>query len=59
MKTVGQKRFMVVVVEYFSKWLEVEVVHNITARKMIDYIWGISFVDSEYLEPSFQTMEKV
>ncbi|XP_043816115.1 uncharacterized protein LOC122724643 [Manihot esculenta] len=39
-KTTGQKRFVIVAVEYFSKWPEAEAVPTITARKMIDFVWG-------------------
>lgn len=39
-KTVGQKRFVIVAVEYFSKWLEAEVVPTNITQKVIDFIWG-------------------
>ncbi|XP_043804435.1 uncharacterized protein LOC122721306 [Manihot esculenta] len=39
-KTTRQKKFVVVVVEYFSKWPEAEAIPIITARKMIDFVWG-------------------
>lgn len=39
-KTVGQKRFVIVAVEYFSKWPEAEAVPTITARKLIEFVWG-------------------
>ncbi|XP_021603076.1 uncharacterized protein LOC110608172 [Manihot esculenta] len=39
-KTTGQKKFVVVAVEYFSKWPEAEAIPTITARKMIDFVWG-------------------
>ncbi|XP_021594341.1 uncharacterized protein LOC110601499 [Manihot esculenta] len=39
-KTVGQKRFVIVAIEYFSKWPEVEVVPSITAQKVIDFVWS-------------------
>ena len=38
-KTTGQKKFVVVAVEYFSKWPEAEAIATITARKMIDFVW--------------------
>lgn len=38
-KTLGQKRFVIVAVGYFSKWPKAEVVSTITARKMIDFVW--------------------
>ncbi|XP_021616631.1 uncharacterized protein LOC110617941 [Manihot esculenta] len=38
-KTTGQKKFVIVAVEYFSKWPEAETVPTITARKMIDFVW--------------------
>lgn len=31
---------MVKAVEYFFKWPEVEAVPNITAKNMIDFMWG-------------------
>ncbi|XP_021609069.1 uncharacterized protein LOC110612599 [Manihot esculenta] len=34
------KKFVVVAVEYFSKWPEAEAIPTITARKMIDFVWG-------------------
>ncbi|XP_021592040.1 uncharacterized protein LOC110599777 [Manihot esculenta] len=33
------KKFVIVAVEYFSKWPEAEAVPTITARKIIDFIW--------------------
>ncbi|XP_043809729.1 uncharacterized protein LOC122723055 [Manihot esculenta] len=39
-KTTGQKKFIVVAVEYFSKWPEAEAIPTITARKMVDFIWS-------------------
>ncbi|XP_043815293.1 uncharacterized protein LOC122724412 [Manihot esculenta] len=39
-KTKGQKKFVVVAVEYFSKWPEAKAIPTITARKMIDFVWG-------------------
>ena len=37
-KTTGQRKFVVVAVEYFSKWPEAEAIATITARKMIDFV---------------------
>ncbi|XP_021602516.1 uncharacterized protein LOC110607641 [Manihot esculenta] len=39
-KITGQKKFVVVAVEYFLKWPEAEAISTITARKMIDFVWG-------------------
>ncbi|XP_043807330.1 uncharacterized protein LOC122721973 [Manihot esculenta] len=39
-KTTGQKKFIIVAVEYFSKWPETKAVPTIISRKMIDFIWG-------------------
>ncbi|XP_043816085.1 uncharacterized protein LOC122724620 [Manihot esculenta] len=39
-KTTGQKKFVIVAVEYFSKWPEAEAVPTITVRKMLDFVWG-------------------
>lgn len=40
LKTVGQKKFLIIVVKYFSKWPEVKAVPTITARKVINFVWG-------------------
>ncbi|KAL2251820.1 UNVERIFIED_CONTAM: Gag-Pol polyprotein [Sesamum indicum] len=35
----AQKKFVIVVVEYFSKWVEAEAVSKITEREAINFIW--------------------
>jgi len=37
--TVGQFKFIVVVIEYFTKWIEVEPLTTITTEKMVKFIW--------------------
>lgn len=37
-KTVGQKKLVIVAVEYFSNWPEAETTPNITTKKMIDFV---------------------
>lgn len=39
LKTTGQRKFVIVAVKYFSKWPEAEVIPNINARKIIDFLW--------------------
>lgn len=39
LKTTGQRKFVIVAVKYFSKWPEAEVIPNINARKIIDFVW--------------------
>ncbi|KAL0394444.1 UNVERIFIED_CONTAM: Gag-Pol polyprotein [Sesamum latifolium] len=36
---VAQKKFMIVAVEYFTKWVEVEAVAKIFEREVINFIW--------------------
>ncbi|KAL0451562.1 UNVERIFIED_CONTAM: Retrovirus-related Pol polyprotein from transposon gypsy [Sesamum latifolium] len=36
---VAQKKFIVVVVEYFTKWVEAEALAKITEKEMINFIW--------------------
>ncbi|KAL0303534.1 UNVERIFIED_CONTAM: Gag-Pol polyprotein [Sesamum radiatum] len=38
-QAVAQKKFIVVAVEYFSKWVEAEALAKITEREMINFIW--------------------
>ncbi|KAL2248431.1 UNVERIFIED_CONTAM: Retrovirus-related Pol polyprotein from transposon opus [Sesamum indicum] len=35
----SQKKFIIVAVEYFSKWIEVEAVAKVTEGNMIEFIW--------------------
>ncbi|KAL2230406.1 UNVERIFIED_CONTAM: Gag-Pol polyprotein [Sesamum indicum] len=35
----AQKKFLIVAVEYFSKWVEAEAVSKITEREAINFIW--------------------
>ncbi|XP_011100179.1 uncharacterized protein LOC105178414 [Sesamum indicum] len=35
----AQKKFIIVAVEYFSKWVEAEAVSKITEREVINFIW--------------------
>ncbi|KAL2232807.1 UNVERIFIED_CONTAM: Ribonuclease HI [Sesamum indicum] len=35
----AQKKFIIVVVEYFSKWVEAEAVAKISEREVINFIW--------------------
>ncbi|KAL2235239.1 UNVERIFIED_CONTAM: Gag-Pol polyprotein [Sesamum indicum] len=35
----AQKKFVIVAVEYFSKWVEVEAVSKISEREVINFIW--------------------
>ncbi|KAK6130833.1 hypothetical protein DH2020_035422 [Rehmannia glutinosa] len=35
----GQRKFLIVVVDYFSKWVEAEPVAKIAEQNMIDFIW--------------------
>ncbi|XP_021621411.1 uncharacterized protein LOC110621436 [Manihot esculenta] len=55
-KTTGQKKFVIVAVEYFSKWPEAEAVPTITARKMIDFVWATLYAGLAYRGCSYQTM---
>ncbi|KAL0313504.1 UNVERIFIED_CONTAM: hypothetical protein Sradi_5749700 [Sesamum radiatum] len=36
---IAQKKFIVVAVEYFTKWVETEALAKITEREMINFIW--------------------
>ncbi|KAL0373856.1 UNVERIFIED_CONTAM: Gag-Pol polyprotein [Sesamum radiatum] len=38
-QAVAQKKFIVVAVEYFSKWVKAEALAKITEREMINFIW--------------------
>ncbi|KAL0403666.1 UNVERIFIED_CONTAM: Retrovirus-related Pol polyprotein from transposon gypsy [Sesamum radiatum] len=38
-QAVAQKKFIVVAVEYFSKWVEAEALARITEREVINFIW--------------------
>ncbi|KAL2246103.1 UNVERIFIED_CONTAM: Gag-Pol polyprotein [Sesamum indicum] len=35
----AQKKFIIVAVEYFSKWVEAEVVAKISEKEVINFIW--------------------
>jgi len=35
----AQKKFILVVVDYFTKWVEVEALANITARQVHTFVW--------------------
>ncbi|KAL2235265.1 UNVERIFIED_CONTAM: hypothetical protein Sindi_1258700 [Sesamum indicum] len=35
----GQKKFLIVAVEYFSKWVEAEAVEKISKKEVINFIW--------------------
>ena len=35
----GQKKFLIVAIEYFSKWVEAEPVETITEARIIDFLW--------------------
>ena len=38
-KGTGQKTFLLVAIEYFSKWVEAEALASITEAKVMDFIW--------------------
>jgi ribonuclease HI len=35
----GQKKFLIVAIEYFTKWVEAEPVETITEKRVIDFLW--------------------
>lgn len=39
MKTTGNKQFLVVAVDYITKWVEAEPVSRITEKEIIHFIW--------------------
>ncbi|KAL0415847.1 UNVERIFIED_CONTAM: Gag-Pol polyprotein [Sesamum latifolium] len=38
-QAIAQKKFIVVAVEYFTKWVEAEALAKITEKEMINFIW--------------------
>lgn len=39
-RTTSQRKYVIVAIEYFSKWLEAKAVRSVIALQMIDFIWG-------------------
>lgn len=37
---IRQRKYVIMEVGYFTKWLEAEAIKNVTARQMIDFVWG-------------------
>ena len=35
----GHKKFLIVAIEYFTKWVEAEPVETITEKRVIDFLW--------------------
>jgi hypothetical protein len=38
-KETRRRQFVLVAVDYFTKWVEVEALADITANKMISFLW--------------------
>ena len=38
-KTTGKRQFVLVVVDYFTKWVEAEALADITTNKVISFFW--------------------
>lgn len=38
-QTTNKRKYVIVVVEYFSKWPKAKAVRSITSQQMIDFIW--------------------
>ena len=55
-KAAGNKRYMVVSTNYFTKWVEVEPQANFKDADVKRFVWKISSLGSRSLIPSFWTM---
>ena len=55
-KAAGNKRYLVVGTNYFTKWVEVELLANIRDADVKRFVWKISSLCSGSLIPSFRTM---
>ena len=55
-KAAGNKRYLVVGTNYFTKWVEVEPLANIRDADVKTFVWKISSLGSGSLIPSFGTM---
>lgn len=51
-----QRKFLLVTVEYFSRWVEAEALATITEAKVQSFFDERSYADLEYQESSSQTM---
>ncbi|KAK8942621.1 hypothetical protein KSP39_PZI009096 [Platanthera zijinensis] len=36
----GQRRFLLVMIDYFSKWLEVKALAKVTSQVIRNFVWG-------------------
>ena len=52
-----QLRFLIVVIDYFIKWVEVEPVATITEAKVTNFVWKTSSGGLESHVSLYQTME--
>ena len=52
-----QLRFLIVVIDYFIKWVEVEPVATITEAKVISFVWRTSSGGLESHVSLYQTIE--
>ena len=54
---VRQLKFLVVSIDYFTKWVEVEALATITERNIRSFVWRISYAGTGYLECLSPTTE--
>ena len=54
---VRQLKFLVVGIDYFTKWVEVEALATITERNIRSFVWRISYAGTGYLECLSPTTE--
>ena len=52
-----QLRFLIVVIDYFIKWIKVKPVATITEAKVTSFVWKTSSGGLESLVSLYQTME--
>ena len=52
----GEVQYVVVAVDYFSKWVKAEALASITSMKIKQFVYRTSFVDMEHHTQSYQTM---
>ena len=52
----GGAQYAVVVVDYFTKWVEAEALTSITPIKIKKFVYKTSFINMEYHTLSYQTM---
>ena len=56
-KAVGNKRYLLVSTDYFTKWVKTEPLANIRDVDAKKFIWRNIVIDSGSLIPSFQIMD--